>query len=119
MEYRVFCQVHRRFILRPTYSFAPSYTVSVSGSLRKPLRSLAYLKTIAQGTRTRLGHTIALPVALVEPDREEELLMCPLTDSRPDGVQPRADVGGLRRLPYHPDEIIAECVKVCFVAHLG
>src|SRR5215203_302180 len=47
VEYQVFCQVHRRFILRSwavgiisTYLFAPSYTVSVSGSLRKPLRSL-------------------------------------------------------------------------------
>jgi len=47
VEYQVFCRVHRRFILQSwavgiisTYSFAPSYTVSVSGSLRKPLRSL-------------------------------------------------------------------------------
>jgi hypothetical protein len=50
----VFCQIHRRFVLQSwalgsvcTYLFVPSYTVSVSGSLRKPLRRLA------TATRTR------------------------------------------------------------------
>ena len=47
------CQIHRRFVLQswavvisPTFAFAPSYTVSVSGSLRKPLRSLASLSNV-------------------------------------------------------------------------
>jgi hypothetical protein len=33
-------------------------------------------------------------------------------------VQPQGDVGGLHRLPYRPDEIIAKCVQVCFVVRL-
>jgi hypothetical protein len=44
--YQVFCQVHRKLVpqsrtvgIISMYSFAPSYTVSVSGSLRR----LAYL----------------------------------------------------------------------------
>ncbi len=49
----------------------------------------------------------------------KELLFCPLTVSRPVGVQPQGDVGGLHRLPYHPDQIIAKCAQVCFVAQLG
>jgi hypothetical protein len=49
----------------------------------------------------------------------KELLFCPLTISRPVGVQPQGDVGRLHRLPYRPYQIIAECAQVCFVAQLG
>jgi hypothetical protein len=47
------------------------------------------------------------------------LLLYPLTISRPVGAQPQGDLGRLHRLPYHPYQIIAKCVQVCFFAQLG
>src|SRR5215218_5217568 len=37
----------------------------------------------------------------------------------PLGTQPQGDVGGLHRLPYHPYQVIAQGLKVCFVAQLS
>src|SRR5215203_4331237 len=34
-------------------------------------------------------------------------------------AQPQRDVGWLHRLPYHPYQIVAQCLKVCFVPELG
>jgi hypothetical protein len=48
-----------------------------------------------------------------------ELPFCPLTVSRSVGVQPQGDVGRLHRFPYHPHQIIAKCVQICFVAELA
>src|ERR671911_1047761 len=35
------------------------------------------------------------------------------------GAQPQGDVGWLHRLPYHPNQIVAQCFKVCFVPQPG
>jgi hypothetical protein len=33
-------------------------------------------------------------------------------------AQPQSDVSGLHRLPYHPHQIIAYSIQVCFVSEL-
>src|SRR5829696_5500704 len=35
------------------------------------------------------------------------------------GTQPQRDVCGLHSLPYHPHQVFAQGVQVCFVAQLG
>jgi hypothetical protein len=32
------------------------------------------------------------------------------------GAQPQGDVGGLHRLPYQPDQVVAQGLQVCLVA---
>jgi hypothetical protein len=75
----------------------------------------------ARGTRMRLGYVIhhITRTRLLRLAVKKELLSGPLTVSRLVGVQPQGDVGRLHGLPHHPDEIIAECVEVGFVAKLG
>src|SRR5215208_5053027 len=34
------------------------------------------------------------------------------------GAQPQRDVGGLHRLPHHPYQVVAQCLKVSFIAQL-
>jgi hypothetical protein len=35
------------------------------------------------------------------------------------GSQPQRGVGGLHRLPYHPNQVVAQCLQVRFVSYLG
>jgi hypothetical protein len=47
------------------------------------------------------------------------LLACLLALPGRIGTQPQRDVCGLHRLPYHPHQVVAQGVQVCFVAQLG
>jgi hypothetical protein len=63
--------------------------------------------------------SINYPDAFVEAGRQEGVAILPTHRFEARRGQPQRDVGGLHRLSYHPDEIIAKCVEVDFFAQLG
>ena len=56
--------------------------------------------------------------SIAEADREKGVAILPSHRFEACRSAAQGDVGGLHRLPYRPDEIIAKCVQVCFVARL-
>ena len=49
----------------------------------------------------------------------KRLLVCPPAFGGRVGTQPQRDVGGLHRLPYHPYQVVAQCLQVGLVPQLG
>src|SRR5918995_3738565 len=120
-----FCESFTPSNRRTATYMALAYLLHIEGGPRRPCLKLINVSSVKgyKGWRN-FGECpkpeVGLPrIPIPRTPVNKGLLDCLLSLPGRIGTQPQRDVCGLHRLPYHPHQVFAQGVQVCFVAQLG